>query len=232
MKNMGLRRLAIYVALDWSASMRGAGQTKAQAAMRAIVEHVGELGQDDTMHQTPLLLTFLIAQMQTWQLLPLTPVGRLQLNESPTDLEQIASIEPGGPCLLVPALSALQESLRRELERPGHREGDASPVVFVLTDGHPADDPEELARGLLALGKRILLCVALTDDDPELTEQWRHSVLRDRIRVHPNQTQLFRASDVQSLRGSVSNEVLALAGNQRWIPRPAGYVAEVEVVPF
>lgn len=232
MSNTGLRRLAIYVVLDWSGSMQGAGQTEALTALRWIVDHVCELAQEDTKHQTPLLLTFLIAQMQTWQLLPLTPVGRLQLKESPTDLEQIATIETGGPCLLVPALSVLQGSLQHEMVSPGHREGDASPVVFVLTDGHPADDPMELAKSLLALGKRTLLCVALTNDDAQLTERWRYSVLRDRIRIHPNQTQLFRAAEKQSLCGIISNEVLALAGNQRWIPRPDGYVAKAELVPF
>ncbi|MBM3862210.1 MAG: VWA domain-containing protein [Verrucomicrobia bacterium] len=231
MSEMGLRRLAIYFVLDWSASMRGPLRETVLKTLRSLHDHIRSQVHQDTENQKPLALTFIVYQTQAFQLMPLTPVR--EGNADHTDvIHHLAEIETGGASLLSAALIVLERSIQNELESPGLREGDATPLVFLVTDGRPSDGHNDLSRSFCALGKHAIFCVVFAGPDQQQEELWREQILRERLRLFPNHTHLYQATELAGMQRLISNEIQLLAGNQRYIVRPRGYLSEMGLVAF
>ena len=137
----GARRLPIYFLLDSSGSMRG----EPLDTGKRVIHHTLEL-LNERHHPTraPIVTTVICFRRDAIQLAPLMPV-----NEFSVHTASLAGIEPAGISLLASALTTLEYSIDNDLTHPGHANGDAEPIVALLTDGACCDSDhchEALAR--------------------------------------------------------------------------------------
>lgn len=123
-----MRRLPVYILIDTSGSMKGEPIESVKVGLEAMIS---------TLRQDPFALESVNISIITYdrdvkQVLPLTPLDELQLPE-------IVCPE-SGPTHTGQALQLLCERVDEEVHfGTPDRKGDWMPLVFLMTDGKPAD---------------------------------------------------------------------------------------------
>lgn len=128
------RRLPVYLLVDCSSSMTG---EPIQAAKQGLSALLLDLRQDFQAAHTAWI-SVLAFHSAAWQASPLTPLRAFR--------EPVFST--GGSTRTGDAMRLARARIGEEAQSPKAGEGDFRPIVFLFTDGAPADDWEEAAQWL------------------------------------------------------------------------------------
>ncbi len=125
---MSSRRLPVFLLLDTSGSMRG---EPIQAVNNGLQVLISALRQDpyalESVHLS--LITF---DIEANEIFPLTPLDQVQIPE--------ITIPQSGATFMGAALELLVSRVDRDVIRTtDDRKGDWRPLLFIMTDGKPAD---------------------------------------------------------------------------------------------
>lgn len=138
-----MRRLPVYLLIDTSGSMNG---EPIEAVRNGVQNLVATLRQDPSALEAAFLsvITFSDTAQQD---VPLTELS----------LFQIPAFKAGGTTCMGAALKLLSEKINQEVTKTtADQKGDWKPVVFMMTDGQPTDDP---TAGIEAIkNERLHLC--------------------------------------------------------------------------
>jgi uncharacterized protein YegL len=123
-----MRRLPVYLLIDTSGSMNG---EPIEAVRNGVQNLVATLRQDPSALEAAFLsvITFSDTAKQD---VPLTELSQFQ----------IPTFSAGGTTSMGAALTLLSEKINLEVTKTtADQKGDWKPVVFMMTDGQPTDDP-------------------------------------------------------------------------------------------
>ena len=125
-----MRRLPVYLLVDVSGSMHGEPIESVKNGLQMLV---AALRKDPQALETAYLSVITFGS-SAQQIVPLTELSTFQLPE----------IKAGGCTVLGEALKLVCECRDNEVTKTtATRKGDWRPMVFILTDGIPTDDPTE-----------------------------------------------------------------------------------------
>lgn len=125
---MSVRRLPVYILLDTSGSMRGEPIHSVNVGLQAML---AALRQDPYALES-VWLSIITFDVTARELLPLTPLDRIQLPE--------VTVPESGPTFLGAALELLIQRVDRDVKKTSpDAKGDWRPLLFVMTDGSPSD---------------------------------------------------------------------------------------------
>lgn len=128
-----MRKFPVYLVIDVSESMAGDALTTLEQGMRAITS---DLMSDPNALETVWISVIAFA-------------GRARTLAPMTELADFAPphLPVGGGTALGAALTHLMDAIDRDVRRSSATEkGDWRPLVFLLTDGVPTDNPEQAIR--------------------------------------------------------------------------------------
>lgn len=142
-----VRRLPIYLVLDCSGSMRG---QPIEAVKHGISQLLADLRSDPQALET-VWLSVITFDSDAQQLEPLTEIH--EFREPP--------LKAGGSTALGKALKLLADCFEREVRKTtAEQKGDWRPLVFLMTDGRPADAWKRAADDLKTRHANIIACGA------------------------------------------------------------------------
>ena len=125
-----MRRLPVYLLVDVSGSMSGEPIESVKNGLQMLV---GALRKDPQALETAYLSVITFGS-RAKQIIPLTELSSLQIPE----------MMAGGCTVLGEALELVCDCREKEVVRTtAEQKGDWRPMVFILTDGIPTDDPYE-----------------------------------------------------------------------------------------
>lgn len=128
-----MRKFPVYIVVDVSESMAGEALTTLEQGMRAIVS---DLMTDPNALETVWISVIAFAG-QARTLVPMTELADFASPHLPV----------GGGTALGAALTHLMDAIDRDVQRsPADTKGDWKPLIFLLTDGVPTDNPETAIR--------------------------------------------------------------------------------------
>lgn len=123
-----MRKLPVYLLIDTSGSMKGEPIESVKVGLEAMMSAL----RTDPYALETVHLSIITYDKDVKQLLPLTPIGDLQLPEITTP--------DSGPTHTGRALQMLCENVDREVNRgTAEAKGDWMPLLFIMTDGKPSD---------------------------------------------------------------------------------------------
>ena len=127
------RRLPVYLLLDTSGSMTG---DPIQAVADGVKTLVADLKTDPQAQETAYLSVITFDNVAA-QVTPLTEIGTFKE----------PALEAHGRTCMGEALKLLLDCYKKEIVKntSAKQKGDYKPLVFLLTDGHPTDDWENIA---------------------------------------------------------------------------------------
>ncbi len=160
-----IRRLPVYLLLDTSGSMMGEPLEAVRQGLRALVaDLMSEPLALETAHLS--VITF---SDDARQYCPLT---ELPAFEAP-------DLQAGGFTSLGAALTLLEDCLENEVRKSSATQrGDWKPMIFLMTDGQPTDEWEQVAERIKRkkVGN-IVACAAGTEADPNVLKQITDNVV-------------------------------------------------------
>ena len=125
-----MRRLPVYLLVDVSGSMSGEPIESVKNGLQMLV---GALRKDPQALETAYLSVITFGS-RAKQIIPLTELSSLQIPE----------MMAGGCTVLGEAIELVCDCREKEVVRTtAEQKGDWRPMVFILTDGIPTDDPYE-----------------------------------------------------------------------------------------
>ena len=136
LNNCGPRRLPLFFLLDFSAAPRMGFAAAATEQVRRFTEHLQglSLGNREAYLEAPVCLTVIALRTSALQLHPMAPPGVYPFGDLRLD-----EIEPRGEPGFAAAFETVRGSMERELRMPGAANGDGQPLIFLFTDGIPAE---------------------------------------------------------------------------------------------
>lgn len=144
------RRLPVYVLLDCSGSMLGEPIEMVRQGVRALITDL----KDDPSALESAYLSFISFSSSAKQLCPLTELPNVK---EPT-------LEAGGSTALGGALKILEQCVNNEVRKnTPEQKGDWKPLVFILTDGEPTDQWEDVADRIRKERKCTVIACAAGD---------------------------------------------------------------------
>lgn len=125
---MSTRRLAVYILLDTSGSMRGEPIHSVNVGLQAMLSALRQ----DPYALESVHLSVITFDTSAREYLPLTPLDQVPLLEIP--------VPDSGATFVGAALELLVQRVDRELRKAtSERKGDWRPLLFLMTDGSPSD---------------------------------------------------------------------------------------------
>jgi hypothetical protein len=136
LNNCGPRRLPLFFLLDFSAAPRMGFAAAATEQVRRITDQLQVLAQGnrDAYLEAPVCYTVMVFRTSALQFHPMAPPGVYPFSDLRLD-----EIAPQGEPGFAAAFETVCGSLERELKMPGAANGDSQPLVFLFTDGIPAE---------------------------------------------------------------------------------------------
>ena len=153
LENCGPRRLPLYFILDFSGSARAGLAAGAVRQVREVITQLRSLAEQnrEEYNRAPVFYTVIVFRSTALQFQPLASLWAYSLDD--LRLEEIETLGAPG---LGTALTVLKKSIEHELKMPGADNGDCNPLVFLFTDGVPADEWEDHLEVLS--GIKLFVC--------------------------------------------------------------------------
>jgi len=153
------RRLPVYLLLDCSGSMHGEPIEAVRMGLKALLSDL----QGDPQALETVWLSVITFESSAKQTVPLTELSSFR---EPT-------ISAGGLTSLGAALKLLIKSVDKEVRRTtADQKGDFKPLVFIMTDGAPADELKRKKPG------NIIACAAGPSADDTVLKRITEVVVR------------------------------------------------------
>ena len=212
-----IRRLPVYLLLDTSGSMMGEPLEAVRQGLRALVaDLMSEPLALETAHLS--VITFSDDARQA------SPLTELPAFETP-------DLQAGGFTSLGAALTLLEDCLENEVRKSSATQrGDWKPMIFLMTDGQPTDEWEQVAERIKRkkVGN-IVACAAGTEADPNMLKQITDNVviLHD---LDPNGLKEFIKWVSDSVKTASQSMAQFAANSLTNLPAPVTALTENNVV--
>lgn len=143
----------MYFVLDFSGSARAGLAVGAVRQVREVITQLRSLAEQnrEEYNRAPVFYTVIVFRSTALQLQPLASLWAYPLDDL-----RLEEIETQGATGLGTALTALKKSIEHELKMPGADNGDCTPLVFLFTDGMPADEWENHLEVLSSI--KLFVC--------------------------------------------------------------------------
>lgn len=145
---LGPKRFPVYFLVDASASV---GQREASRFLDTVEHLMGYLLNLNDERAAPIFTSLMIFQSRAVQVMPL-----ISITDACQKLVSARRIRARGTSSLGAALELLDASIEHELVSLGGSDGDAMPLVFLLTDGQMTDDWK--SRREVLSGTTTIIC--------------------------------------------------------------------------
>jgi uncharacterized protein YegL len=156
-----MRRLPVYLLLDCSGSMTGEPIEQVKNGLQMLISG---LRQDPHALETVWLSVITFAD-SVHEAVPLTELTAFQA----------PFIQASGQTKMGDALRMVTDcSTRDVVKSTASKKGDWRPMVFIMTDGQPTDEPEEWAAGLAHFKSKTwgsVVACAVDDADVDILKQ-------------------------------------------------------------
>jgi hypothetical protein len=139
--------------LDFSDSASAGLAVGAVRQVKEVIAQLRSLAEQnrEEYNRAPVFYTVIVFRSTALQFQPLASLWAYPLDDL-----RLEEIETRGAPGFGTALTALKNSIEHELKMPGSDNGDCTPLVFLFTDGMPADEWEDHLEVLS--GIKLFVC--------------------------------------------------------------------------